>query len=122
MLNKKVEGGKKTNERGESNGIRNPGQDLFTLFLQSKFKCTPYPRDTSFPSFLPLLANFLTKVSGKTPSKDGNALVLRSGINRWFPAKVGYNCFRLLQATLVALWNEKFSLPLFREIIASPIL
>lgn len=61
MLNKKVEGGKKTNERGESNGIRNPGQDLFTLFLQSKFKCTPYPRDTSFPSFLPLLANFQSK-------------------------------------------------------------
>lgn len=54
MLNKKgkkEKRKKKTNERGESNGIRNPGQDLFTLFLQSKFKCTPYPHDTSFPSF-----------------------------------------------------------------------
>lgn len=34
MLNKKEKKKKeKTNERGESNGIRNPGQDLFTLFL-----------------------------------------------------------------------------------------
>lgn len=52
MLNKKGEEKKETNECEESNGIRNPGQDLFTLFLQSKFKCTPYPHDTSFPSFL----------------------------------------------------------------------
>lgn len=94
--------------------------------ISSPYSSSPNLNALPIRAILPFLPSFLSsqisKVSGKTPSKDGNALVLRSGINRWFPAKVGYNCFRLLQATLVALWNEKFSLPLFREIIASPIL
>lgn len=67
--------------------------------ISSPYSSSPNLNALPIRTILPLLpfrTNFLTKVSGKTLSKDGSASVLRSGINRWFPAKVGCNCFRLL--------------------------